>query len=190
RNAHYTLTNIPSNISVLDMQPGYLPNGEELIFTNGAITNPYFVINKLHEEDSKNRWVNSIAGRFDIKEGLFAQLKVMQDYYFFKRMNYQPEGMNWQPFGGEINQRWSDFQEMNYEVTAGYDKRWNADFSTNFLIGGNMRKSNSESINMHGTPFVVPNVYTLNNTVNKTTSTGFSESQINSVFGMAELGYK
>lgn len=189
KNANYTLTQIPTNINVLDMKPGYLPNGDELIFTNGAITNPYFVIDKVYEEDFKNRLVSSLSGRIDPVKGVFAQIKIMQDYYSFNRMNYQPEGMNWQPFGGEIRQRWTDFQELNYELTAGIEKDWNSRFSTNLIIGGNIRENQSKSVDLHGTPFVVPNVHTYNNTVTKTSSTSKSVSQINSLFGMAEFSF-
>lgn len=190
RNAHYTLTNIPTNINVLDLKPGFLENGEELIFTNGSITNPYFVIDKLFEKDSRHRWINMASVKYDYAEGIYSQVKVMQDYYFFKRMNYQPMGMNWQPFDGEISQRWTDFQEMNYEFTTGYNKAFTTDFSFSGLLGANMRKPTSQSVNMYGTPFVVPDVYTLNNTINKTTTTSTNESQINSLFGMMELGWR
>ena len=188
-NAHYTLIHLPSNLNVLDLKPGYLPGGSEKIFTDGAITNPYFVIDKMYEEDTKNRLVNSLGLRYDILDGLYVNGRVMQDYYFFKRHNYQPEGMNWQPFGGEYSQRWNDYQELNYEATAGYDKLLKGAFGSNFMIGANMMKRTSNSVNMYGTPFVIPGIYTLNNTITKTTSTSQSESQTNSVFGMAELSY-
>jgi len=190
RNAHYTLTNIPTNINVLDLKPGYLPNGDELIFTNGSITNPYFVIDKLFEKDSRHRIINMASVKFDYFKGLYSQVKVMQDYYFFKRMNYQPMGMNWQPFDGEITQRWNDFQEMNYEFTTGYNKDFSKNYSISALVGANIRKPTSQRVNMYGTPFVVPEVFTLNNTINKTISTSTTVSQINSIFGMLELGLK
>lgn len=164
RNAHYTLTNLPTNINVLDLKPGFLENGDELIFTNGSITNPYFVIDKMFEKDSKHRWINMVSLKYEYSKGFYSQVKIMQDYYFFKRLNYQPMGMNWQPFDGEISQRWTDFQEMNYELTTGYNKSFHDDFSLTALIGGNIRKPNAQSVNMYGTPFVIPNVFTLNKT--------------------------
>ena len=190
RNSNYTLTLIPTNVSVNPMKPGYLPDGKELIITDGAVTNPYFVIDRVYEEDSKHRLVNALAFRFEPMKGLFTQFKIMQDYYFFKRMNYQPEGMNWQPFGGEINQRWNEFHELNYELTAGYDFRFSPDLALNTIVGGNIRKPKVSNINLYGTPFVIPGIYTLNNTITKTTSTGYSESQVNSLFGMTELSYR
>ncbi|MBO9683050.1 MAG: TonB-dependent receptor plug domain-containing protein, partial [Flavisolibacter sp.] len=65
-NAHYTLIHLPTNLNVLDLKPGYLPGGSEKIFTEGAITNPYFVIDRMYEEDTKNRLVNSLGLRYDI----------------------------------------------------------------------------------------------------------------------------
>lgn len=189
-NAHYTLIQLPTNLDVLDLKPGYLEDGTEKIFTDGAITNPYFVIDRMYEEDTKNRLVNSLTLKYDIANGLYAQGRVMQDYFFFKRFNYQPEGMNWQPFGGEYDQRWSDYLEMNYEATAGYDKFLKGDFNLNLMVGANVMKRSSSSVDMNGTPFVIPGIYTLNNTITKTVSTGKSESQVNSLFGMAELAYK
>lgn len=188
RNANYTLTLIPSNINVLDMKPGYHPDGTELIFTDGAVTNPYFVIDRVYEEDSKNRLMNSITLKAEPFKDFYLQGRLLQDYYFFRRMNYQPEGMNWQPFGGELRELWQEFQEMNYEFTTGYRTTANQ-LSFNAMLGGNimhrLARSNSDS----GTPFVIPGIYTLNNTLTKTPSMGKVESQTNSLFGMAEFGY-
>lgn len=188
-NANYTLVNIPSSVNVLNMKPGYNPDGTELIFVDGAMTNPYFVIDKLYEGDTKNRLINSLGLRFDATKSVFAQMKVMQDYYFFKRLDYQPEGMNWQPFGGEINQRWSDFQELNYEFTTGYNHDLGKKIHTNIILGANVMKRKSENEYINGTPFVIPGIHTINNTVTRTATTGLSESQTNSLFGMAEFGY-
>lgn len=189
RNAHYTITSIPTSVNVSDMKPGYNPDGTELIITESSITNPYFVINKLYEEDNKNRIVNALALRVKPAKGLFAQMKILQDYFTFRRMNYQPEGMNWQPFGGEYTERWTEFHELNYELTTGYEKDFGERFSTSFMLGANKRVTNSNAVNLYGTPFVVPNVHTYNNTIDKTTSTSLTQSQTNSLFGMAEFSF-
>lgn len=189
RNANYTMTAIPTSVNVFDMQPGFKPDGTELVITESSITNPYYVINKVYEEDSKNRVVNAVALRARPTENIFAQVKVMQDYFTFRRMNYQPQGMNWQPFGGEYTERWNEFHELNYEFTAGYDKKFGEKFGTSFVLGANKRVSTSNAVNLYGTPFVVPDVNTYNNTLNRTTSTSLSETQTNSLFGMAELSY-
>jgi TonB-linked SusC/RagA family outer membrane protein len=188
RNANYTLTLIPSNINVLDMKPGYNPDGSEIIFTDGAVTNPYFVIDRVSEEDSKNRLLNAVTLRAEPLKDLYVQGKLLQDYYFFRRKNYQPEGMNWQPFGGELREYGQEFQEMNYELTAGYRTDINQ-FSLNAMFGGNIMYRISRSNSDYGTPFVIPGIYTLNNTLTKTPSTSKVESQTNSLFGMAEFGY-
>lgn len=189
-NASYTLTSLPTSLDVTLLKPGYKADGSELVFTEGSITNPYFVIDKISEGDTKHRWLNSLSIRADIALGLFVQAKVMQDWYFYRDKTYTPAGMNWQPAGGEIEQRWREYQETNYELRAGYQTNLSKDIHINCMLGGNIQKNRTERQEIYGTPFVIDGIYTINNTVTKTPTSSLSESQTNSIFGMLELSYQ
>ena len=64
------------------------------------------------------------------------------------------------------------------------------DFSAELTAGGNILSSNSRSTNLNATDFVSPNLYTYGNGVTKTAGNGFSRTQTNSLYGVADFGYK
>ena len=64
------------------------------------------------------------------------------------------------------------------------------DLSLTAFVGISSYKNENESINISGSDFIVPGLVSYANTKNKNASYGFSEKQINSAYGSAEIGYK
>ncbi len=172
------------------LAPGYDANLNEIKLGNDMnTTNPYFWKNRMHNESDKERWIASVNVRYNILDWLFIQGKAGQDYYNFKYDNMFPEKSVIRP-NGYIEEYDNTFFERNYEAMLGINRNLNEDFGLTVNMGGNMMYQNSSSINISGSDFVNPNLHVLNNTSERTVSTGISKKKINSLFATAELSYK
>jgi TonB-linked SusC/RagA family outer membrane protein len=189
-NVHYTLINLPSNINVSDLAPGYDTLGKEIGINNQGIpTNPYYTTNKIHQDDERRRFIGSLELKYDITPWLYAKGRMMADYLNFKELDYTPSGVIWYPKGGGLNQDGQTNSELNYEGMIGTAFSITQKAKINAFAGGNIYKRNRESFNINGSPFVIDDIYTANNLAVKYPSTGYYRKQTNSLFASAEVSY-
>jgi len=191
-NVNYTLLQLPTNINVLDLNPGFDETGAEIgLNDEGIPTNPYFVTNKIYEEDQRRRVNGSLEIKYDFTKWLYAKGRVLEDYFDYSETDYTPIGVIWSPKGGGMNQSGSKNSEENYEMIIGTNKnRILGDFKASGFIGGNIYNRLGRSSNVNGTVFVLEDINTINNLSVKYPSTGYSKEKINSLFFNAEFEYK
>ncbi|HMF72795.1 MAG TPA: SusC/RagA family TonB-linked outer membrane protein [Flavitalea sp.] len=191
-NVNYTILNLPTNVNVLDMQPGYNPSGAEIgINDQGIPTNPYFVTNKIVEQDQRRRVNGSIELKYDFTKWLFAKGRVLEDYFSYEEKDYTPDGVIWSPKGGGMNEDRRNNSEENYELIIGTNKhKLFSDLKISGFAGGNIYNSLSTSSNVNGTVFILDNIYTINNLSVKYPSTGYSRQKINSLFFSSEIEFR
>jgi TonB-linked SusC/RagA family outer membrane protein len=192
-NVNYTLLNIPTNVNVLDLKPGYDPaTGAEIAVTaQGIPTNPYFAINRMAEKDERRRINGSLEVKYDFAKWLFAKGRILEDYYDYQEKDYTPSGVIWSPKGGGMNQDSRKNSEENYEMIVGTNKhKLFSDLKISGFAGGNIYNSLLTTSNVNGTVFILDNVYTINNLSVKYPSTGFYRQKTNSLFYSAELEFR
>ncbi len=188
-NIFYSLLYLPGNISIDNLKPGYLPDGTELEYAAG-VSNPYFFINKQHEDDTRNRLTGGLTLKYQFTDWLYARGRMTRDYYLFKRFEYVPEGaLSTSTQLGALEQVSVDNTSNNYEFIVGADPLSRGKFHINIFAGGNVswRARNQSSLN--GNTFVIPGVYTFNNLQAKTPSTSVTTQRTNSLFGSMELSF-
>lgn len=190
-NVHYTIVNLPTNVNVLDLKPGIDSAGKEIGITSmGIPTNPYFVTNRMHEEDTRKRIDGSLEIRYDFTHWLYAKGRLLEDYFTYNELDYTPAGVIWSPKGGGLNQSARTSSEENYEFILGTPGgRILRNFKASAFLGGNIYNSQLNGSNINGTPFVISNVYTVNNLATKFPSTSYARQRTNSLFGNIELDY-
>ena len=192
-NVNWTILNIPTNINVLDMKPGYDPaTGAEIgITAQGIPTNPYFVTNRIAEEDERRRINGSLEIRYDFAKWLFAKGRILEDYYAYEEQDYTPSGVIWSPKGGGMNVDERKNSEENYEMIVGTNKhKLFSDLKISGFAGGNIYNSLLTASNVNGTVFILDNVYTINNLSVKYPSTRFYKQRTNSLFYSTELEFR
>jgi hypothetical protein len=82
------------------------------------------------------------------------------------------------------------FQQMDTDFFIGTDDlSISDDVSLTAFVGVGSNVVKAESLNLRGDQFIVPGLVSINNTAQKSSGYGFSEKQINSVYGSAELGF-
>lgn len=184
----YTSTHIQRAVAgkPADTDP---PNWQHTFFTN-----PYYLAEMLPSNNEKDRLVGNIALTYKILPSLTLMGRTGTDVWTdtrisvtnFERVrngNRTPGG-----FSEEVLRR----QETNHDVILTFNKAINSDFTTNVQVGG-IQRTNYYKRNFLGVgELVVDGLYNASNAnpSRNTAQSRIEKSQVNSVFGSAEIGYK
>ncbi|HYK76431.1 MAG TPA: SusC/RagA family TonB-linked outer membrane protein, partial [Daejeonella sp.] len=195
-NQFYSLLYLPNSIDIESLKPGYDASGREFLYTQG-VSNPYYVVNKEKEFDTRNRLTGSLNLKYQFTDWLYVRGRMTRDNYLAKRLQYIPDNNASSSFpysspnniGGIFNQRELDNTENNYEFLAGVNPAMKGKFNVNGFVGANINWRAATQLNASGNTFTVPGVYTFNNLKTKLPSTSQSRQKTNSLFGSAELSY-
>jgi TonB-linked SusC/RagA family outer membrane protein len=189
-NVFYSLYSLPANIDIETLSPGYKPDGTEFTYAD-FVNNPYFIVNREKEADSKNRLSGSASLQYDFSDLLYARGRFTRDYYAFNRLSITPEGVLYRGYlGGSLDQQTREMVENNYEFMFGTNQVGGEKFKVSGFVGGNINWRSSKLINASGNTFVVPGVYTFNNLENKFPSTRESSQRTNSLFGSLDFAFQ
>jgi len=192
-NANYTALSLPASINVEDLtgDPGKLgatPDGTELQFNDNIfVTNPYWAAHQFENNTQKNRLLGKMQLQYSITDDLYARGKIGLDRYTYRRRDLTPYGTAYSPFG-QISETNNEVQELNTELLLGFNKDISDNFSLSLLAGGNQQRNFDETLGGSGNQFNIPFFHSLTNTANQNIAFGFSEWQVNSLFGSAEIG--
>ncbi|MFI5128418.1 MAG: SusC/RagA family TonB-linked outer membrane protein [Chitinophagales bacterium] len=195
-NSLYSLLYLPNTIDLDPLKPGYDSTGREFLYTQG-VSNPYYILNKEKETDSKNRFWGSVMLKYEITKWLYVRGRMTRDYYLSKRLQYIPDGNASSSFpynspsniGGILNQRNVESSANEYEIMMGINPDLKGKFAVNAFVGGNISWRAASQLIESGNTFIVPNVYTFNNLKTKLPSTSESKRRTNSLFGSVEVSY-
>ncbi|MFI5157955.1 MAG: SusC/RagA family TonB-linked outer membrane protein [Sphingobacteriales bacterium] len=208
-NSSYQVLFLPTSININNLNPGSSGTitaanlasgytgvspavGNELLFSNNNYaTNPWFAANKFVNNSSRNRMIGSASARYTFDNGLFAQLRVGQDYYTERFTSIVPNGAGYYAAAFQnLAETYATISELNTDFLVGKAFKVTQDFVVTPNVGGNIEKSKAESTTESGVGFVVPYVYTIGNTASKSIAYADDLSQTNSLYGSLELAYK
>ncbi|WP_221390897.1 SusC/RagA family TonB-linked outer membrane protein [Dyadobacter sp. NIV53] len=190
-NPHWATYLIANTVDIRSLSPGYdAVTGKEVEWNPvPAAPNPYFVINKFKNEDTKNRFLGQANVKFDILDNLFIKGSVSQDYYNFQYEFIVPTNNAYQPLGTYEAKKVTS-SETNGMLTLNYNTDFFENLSFSALAGGNIQRSIYDQMALNGTEFTIPYYYSFTNLATTTTVPTYAKSGINSLFGSVDLGYK
>jgi TonB-linked SusC/RagA family outer membrane protein len=194
-NSNFQVTFLPTSLDVNTLSPstgGTNAAGNELQFTNNNYaTNPWFAADKFVNNSSRNRIIASASSRYTFDDGLFAQVRIGQDYYTERYTDIVPNGAGYYAAAFQnLGETYATVSELNTDFLLGKPFKVTHDFTVTPNVGGNLENSGVESTTESGVGFVVPYVYTIGNTASKSIVYGNVKSQINSLYGTLDLAYK
>lgn len=172
------------------------PAGNEFLwsrFTNR--TNPYFNLARKFENIKRDRIFGNVSLRYNIKDWLYVQARVGQDYWSRQQDYNFPTGaasLAPAPAGfvnGSYVQEARRQREVNADFLIGANRKF-GHFGVDATFGGNQLYVQSEINSAAGTDFVVRDLYTIMNTRVRDPFFGFGERRVNSLYGAAEFSYK
>ncbi len=190
-NPHWATYLIANVVDIRSLAPGYDPvTGKEMEWNPvPAAPNPYFVVNKFKNNDTKNRFIGQGSIRYDILDNLFIKGSLSQDFYSFQSEYVQPTNNAYQPLG-TYEARKTTASETNGMLTLNYNTSFFKDLSFSALLGANAQQAVYDQTLIAGSEFTVPYFYSYTNLATSTTTPTYLKSAINSVFGSADFGYK
>jgi TonB-linked SusC/RagA family outer membrane protein len=186
---------MPMNIRNQDLSPGYdIIGGEhvEKLYTtaNANYRNPYYLQAQTTNEDNKDRLFGYIAANLDLTKGLTAKLKYGLDTYRFGATNGYLWGDNVDSNRPNYNTSEKYFKEENYEYLLSYNKDINEDWDFGASFGGNSMNRYAEVLSASSGMLASEGDYFLGNGTNISASESFTETEVRSLYGFANVAYK
>ena len=166
--------------------------------------NPYWITNRNQNENTRNRFIGRMAVKYDIVEGLNAQVRMTYDRTddkYEQRLNattvnvLATENGEYTVKNGVSSQLYTDFL-LNYNTDFSNDIEFNATLGANYVQNQNSSSYQSSQIDLYGNVLTsaglhYANVFTTSNmsgTFAKNES--LMESRTQAVFATAQVGYK
>ena len=188
-NPNYSLDLVATNIDVRTLGPGYQADGNEMIWNDYVYcTNPYFVINKIINRDTRRRFISSFDTRYNITDFFYARARVGLDQANIEGRNITPTGTAFQPKGTMTEDQGAQI-ETNIEASLGFNKELGL-FSVNVIAGGNQMGSTYKTTGLSSGNFNLPFQYFISNGSSQTFSKTFTQVAINSLFASADIDFK
>jgi len=153
------------------------------------IENPYWDINENGNQDTHNNIIGGVTATIKIVKGLNFRAQESGNLYWGNRYTFIQKGSL-----SNVNGQYSEFQQnnriWNSEGLFTYNSRFK-DFSISANFGGNLRYTNYYNTQATTNQLLVHDVRALSNNGSVITANeSFSRSQVNSLYGLASVGYK
>ena len=189
-STNWALNLLANTVDVRTLAPGYDALGNEVLWSPSATAqNPYFVINKNRNSDSKNRFIGQASVQYNILDNLFIKVNGSRDIDRFEQMSTMPYGTAFVP-RGTFDSGTHFATEFLGQALLNYNSNFLKDFHLNALVGGSLEKKVIESASHDGSDYIVPNFTSFNNLAVQSTRIGFNQMGQNSIFGSADIDYK
>jgi TonB-linked SusC/RagA family outer membrane protein len=168
-----------------------------------TILNPYFYIPRMFYRNNGDRLLGTATLRYQFFPWLYLQGRASMNYNRLFNEQNNPTGAGSYgtanqgiyydntrtTYNGSYNVSEGSSKDMNYDFLLGGNHNFK-DFSVDAFIGGNQQISTGRSINTGSNAFVVKDVYSIGNGTVFSQGYGYSKTQVNSLYGQAEFGYK
>jgi len=167
-----------------------LQTGYERHWSSGTFTgNPYWSVNKVHNEDTRDRIIGMAQLKYDITDWLSLSGRVGTDFTTEQRFEYQDIGTKVGP-QGNIQERVYRIRETNADYLLSANKQIAEDLFISANLGGNLRLNEIRQAGYSGNTFSIPNFPVITNATNDADIFSLSKSKITSIYGFGQFGYK
>ena len=153
--------------------------------------NPYYILNKHLNSRNRDRFIGNVNAEYRITPSLSLSGIIGNDWYTERRKEVHPIGSE--------NALWPDGTFYSYlsqrnQITARGQLHYNRDFGDLSIVatgGGEYNRYNYHHDNTYVDALLVPDLYAVSNAaVPATTDMREEHKELQSVFGMINLGYK
>lgn len=182
----------PTNIDIQKLRD--YGTGNEIKRVSGNHENPYFLAYDVNNSFNRYRIYGNIVANWEISPAFNIMGRITMDKSDEVRETKMAPGYSQEPNNGAYGIVSGNGLERNMDILATYKKDW-SNFSLTASAGGNLLYSKSSSISNSSKPgsgLVVPNVFTVQNISSGALNYSNYRSQkaINSIYAMANLGWK
>lgn len=191
-NAFNTIYNLPRSLNVADFKNSVDEDGNMIWWdaSKNPQENPYWVTKYRQNNDTRNRLLGNIALKYAPTNWFNVELRGGTDYYTTTKNEKVYAGGNTTP-SGLYSEGSETFYENNYSFLATANKDNLIDRLGGFVtFGGNLMIQRRTKMNASAGELLVPNLFSLNNGINKPTVTSeLIHRKMNSLYGSLQLNW-
>ncbi len=181
-----------AHVNIDDLKDYWIPGFEDLeqLKYKHKQNNPYFLSYENTIGFQRDRTVAKLQFDWDIMDGLTLTGRHTRDGYTENREAKHAFSTYGQWEGGyETGTIYK--KESNYDLMLSYNKNYNEIWDISAMVGGNTRYNYGKSISNEASSLVIPALYTISNAVPGTVgySSFWNEKRVNSIYGMASIGF-
>lgn len=193
-NAFYTLNNLPRSLNINDFNPSINSLGEQIWWDTQNLpqNNPWWQLQYAKNEDERNRFIGFMSVAYSFTDWLSLELKGGMDYYStFSNTKVHAGSLADNKSNGRYSEKTDSFLEANYSflLIAQKDNLFGK-FGGAFTLGGNIMDQSRRNIDASSGQLNVPNVFSLNNGIDKPTiTTSNIHRKMNSIYGSLALNW-
>lgn len=191
-NAFNTIYNLPRSLNVADFKNSVDEDGNMIWWdaSKNPQENPYWVTKYRQNNDTRNRLLGNIALKYAPTNWFNIEVRGGTDYYTTTKNEKVYAGGNTTP-SGLYSEGSETFYENNYSFLATANKDNLIDRLGGFVtFGGNLMIQRRTKMNASAGELLVPNLFSLNNGINKPTVTSeLIRRKMNSLYGSLQLNW-
>lgn len=167
------------------------PGLEKTYATNQSTANPYWTIDRTHNEDERDRIIGYFKATYSIFPWLQATAKTGIDYFYDRRLYWQSQG-TWHTTNknGAFREYEMKTKEINSDFMLSSNFKIGEDFDISLNFGGNRQEFHTSTVGSSGTEFIVPDLHVINNIKTVSYISALEETKINSLYGSGQVAYK
>ncbi|RZA01189.1 MAG: SusC/RagA family TonB-linked outer membrane protein [Sphingobacteriaceae bacterium] len=168
-----------------------------------TLLNPFYTNPRQFNIRNQDRFLSTTTARYDFTKWLYLQGRVAMDYTNQLNEGNVPHGVGsagtssllqngtGPAYNGSYNIGLSRQRNMNYDFLLGTNNQRFGDFTAELTLGGNMLDERGSGLNA-GTAngLIVKDLYSIENGVQKNINYNFNRRRVNSLYGIADFGYK
>jgi TonB-linked SusC/RagA family outer membrane protein len=190
-NPVYMLEMFPRNLRLEDVKNNIVDeNGVEKNWMTDIFTgNPYWAMKYIGNIDDKNRVISFMSLNYHFTDWLNLMVRTGVDYFAIRAKSWQANNSKTNR-DGYMNGSQSNSTSVNSDFLLSGKKDVMKGLNIGLSLGGNLRYSNGAYIGQYGSQFNVPDFYNISNVNRYSTSEGFSEKEVYSLYGLANIAWK
>jgi len=170
------------NASGKNTQHYWLPQ-----FNGGG--NPYWTINNVKNPNLSERVIGMVSLKYNLTDNLSIMGRSALDrgnnFGDYSRYNDTYTTGKFGTYSKNFNYSY----EWNSDVLINYNQKLNSFISLDLNVGANDRRTKYDQVTGSGENFQIANLFSLANTSDPRPGEGYSQKEVQSVYGFAELGF-
>lgn len=153
--------------------------------------NPYWIVNEFLSNDKRDRMMGYIRAKYQFTNWLSLQARTGTDFYGDTRMERIGIGTTGaSTLRGQVRSTDWKVREDNSDVLLTANGKLAPALTASVSLGANRMSRYQAVSGFTGTNLILDNVYHVSNAANVVPRSGLTRKEIQSVYGMAQLGYK
>lgn len=166
-------------------------DGSNVYYRRGsAITNPYWTLNNMSDDESIKRFFGNIALNYQINDNISVNYRVSHDQYTQQQRRLINRGGGGQVPDGNMGTSERLNKITDHLLTVSFNTDLSEDLDLDLLVGGNGRRESQDRTATNSTNQFVFDLFTHQNFINHQSFSGFSDENTLGAFATATVGLK